>query len=58
MESIKIPTKVEEALKNPKWVEAMQIEMDALQKKWHMEHYVTSTRKKTSRMQMDIHAQA
>lgn len=32
MAEIKIPTKVEEALKDPKWVEAIQVEMDALQK--------------------------
>ncbi|KAM2062129.1 hypothetical protein ACFX1T_047111 [Malus domestica] len=32
METIKIPTKVEEALRNPKWTEAMQVEIEALQK--------------------------
>ena len=32
MENIKIPTKVEEALQNPKWAEAMEAEMDALQR--------------------------
>ena len=30
MENIKIPTKIEEALQNPKWAEAMEVEMDAL----------------------------
>jgi len=36
MENIKIPTKIEEALQNPKWAEAMETEMDALQRngKW------------------------
>ena len=32
MENIKIPIKVEEALQNPKWAEAMEAEMDALQR--------------------------
>ena len=32
METIKIPTKVEEALSDPKWTEVMQIEMEALHK--------------------------
>jgi hypothetical protein len=32
MKNIKIPTNVEEALKNPKWVAAMEAEMDALQR--------------------------
>ncbi|CAL2276240.1 unnamed protein product [Prunus armeniaca] len=32
MDSIKIPTHVEEAFKDPKWAEAMNIEMEALQK--------------------------
>lgn len=32
MDTIKIPTKVEAALKDQKWTEAMQIEMEALQK--------------------------
>jgi hypothetical protein len=31
MENIKIHTKVEEALKNPRWAEAIEAEMDALQ---------------------------
>ncbi|CAL8077634.1 unnamed protein product [Prunus armeniaca] len=30
MDSIKIPTRVEEAFNDPKWVEAMNIEMEAL----------------------------
>jgi hypothetical protein len=32
MKNIKIPTNVEEALKNPKWAAAMEAEMDALQR--------------------------
>ena len=32
METIKIPTRVEEALRDPKWTEAIQNEMEALQK--------------------------
>ncbi|KAM1707524.1 hypothetical protein ACFX13_000668 [Malus domestica] len=38
METIKIPTRVEEALKYLKWTEAMQVEMEALQKNntWSM----------------------
>ncbi|BBN67319.1 transposable element gene [Prunus dulcis] len=32
MDSIKIPTRVEEAFNDPKWAEAMNIEMEALQK--------------------------
>ncbi|XP_073265279.1 uncharacterized protein [Populus alba] len=32
MENIKIPTKVEDALQHPKWVEAMEAEMSALQR--------------------------
>lgn len=32
METIKRPTKVEEALRDPKWTEAMKIEMEELQK--------------------------
>lgn len=32
MENIKIPIKIEEALQNPKWAEAMEVEMDALHK--------------------------
>ncbi|TQD97326.1 hypothetical protein C1H46_017084 [Malus baccata] len=32
METIKIPTRVEEALKDSKWTKAMQDEMEALQK--------------------------
>lgn len=31
MAGIRIPTKVKEALKDPKWVTAIQVEMDALQ---------------------------
>ncbi|CAL2257035.1 unnamed protein product [Prunus armeniaca] len=33
MDNIKIPTRVEEAFNDPKWAEAMNIEMEALQKK-------------------------
>ncbi|CAL8134773.1 unnamed protein product [Prunus armeniaca] len=32
MDSIKIPTRVEEAFNDPKWAEAMNIQMEALQK--------------------------
>ena len=32
MDSIKISTRVEEAFNDPKWAEAMNIEMEALQK--------------------------
>ncbi|CAL2259304.1 unnamed protein product [Prunus armeniaca] len=32
MDNIKIPTRVEEAFNDPKWAEAMNIEMEALQK--------------------------
>ncbi|KAM1109483.1 hypothetical protein ACFX14_009062 [Malus domestica] len=32
IETIKIPTRVEEALKDSKWRKAMQVEMEALQK--------------------------
>ncbi|BFG25422.1 hypothetical protein CerSpe_116960 [Prunus speciosa] len=32
MEEIKIPNRLEEALQDPKWVEAMNVEMMALQK--------------------------
>jgi len=32
MEGNKIPNRLEEALQDPKWVEAMNVEMEALQK--------------------------
>ena len=32
MENIRIPTKVEDALQHPKWAEAMEAEMNALQR--------------------------
>ncbi|CAL2266781.1 unnamed protein product [Prunus armeniaca] len=32
MEGIKIPNRLEEAFQDPKWVEAMNVEMKALQK--------------------------
>ncbi|KAM2020888.1 hypothetical protein ACFX16_042974 [Malus domestica] len=39
MDAIKIPTKVEEALRDPRWKEAMKVEMKALQKNetWSVE---------------------
>lgn len=39
MNGIKIPTKVEEALQDPRWTEAMEVEMKALQKNktWSVE---------------------
>ncbi|CAL9030740.1 unnamed protein product [Prunus brigantina] len=38
MDNIKIPTRVEETFNDPKWAEAMNIEMEALQKNntWHI----------------------
>ena len=39
MDGVKIPTKVEEALQDPRWKEAMDVEMKALQKNetWSVE---------------------
>ena len=57
MENIKIPTKVEEALQNPKWAEAMETEMDALQRNGTWSIVSLPLGKKTSGLQMDIHPQ-
>jgi len=58
MENIKIPTKVEEALKNPKWAKAVEAEMHALQRNGTWSTVSLPLRKKkTSGLQMDIHPQ-
>ncbi|CAL2237625.1 unnamed protein product [Prunus armeniaca] len=53
MDSIKIPTRVDETFKDPKWVETMNIEMEALQKNntWG----IGDQPKGACRMQMGVH---
>ena len=55
LSTVSIPSNVQEALKDPKWTQAMNDEMEALQKNstWEM---TTDTREENSGLQMDIHS--